>query len=156
MLSDFLVSNYNLLEELFRVTGWGIFLLGTLSSAFYMIVQIFKGEGFYYRNIFERFFLLIAATFVWTLLIGFVGFGFYNVTKTFVAYQYAVKSKDAEAVEKYYNIKPRYGRLEFTLKEPSSYSDIFKDKIAIPILHEDSKEYEVEYKEHIYKIEKRK
>ena len=145
MLSDFLVSNYNLLEELFRVTGWGIFLLGTLSSAFYMIVQIFKGEGFYYRNTFERFFLLIAVTFVWFLLIVFVGFGFYNATKVFVAYQYANNSKDAVAVEKYYNIKP---------KDPSSYSDVFKDKIAVSILHEDSKEYQVEYNEHIYKIEK--
>lgn len=154
MLSEFLLSKPNLLEELFRIVAWGIFLLGTLSSAFYMIVQAFKGEGFYYRNIFERFFLLIAVTFVWFLLIGFVGFGFYNVTKTFVAYQYADNSKDAVAVEKYYNIKPKYGRLEFTLKDPSSYSDVFKDKIAVPILHEDSKEYQVEYNEHIYKIEK--
>lgn len=154
MLNEFLLSKPNLLEELFRIVAWGIFLLGTLSSAFYMIVQAFKGEGFYYRNIFERFFLLIAVTFVWLLLIGFVGFGFYNVTKTFVAYQYADNSKDAVAVEKYYNIKPKYGRLEFTLKDPSSYSDVFKDKIAVPILHEDSKEYQVEYNEHIYKIEK--
>lgn len=154
MLSEFLLSKPNLLEELFRIVAWGIFLLGTLSSAFYMIVQAFKGEGFYYRNIFERFFLLIAVTFVWLLLIGFVGFGFYNVTKTFVAYQYAGDSKDAVAVEKYYNIKPKYGRLEFTLKEPNIYSSVFKDKIAVPILHEDSKEYQVEYNEHIYKIEK--
>lgn len=154
MLNEFLLSKPNLLEELFRIVAWGIFLLGTLSSAFYMIVQAFKGEGFYYRNIFERFFLLIAVTFVWLLLIGFVGFSFYNVTKTFVAYQYADNSKDAVAVEKYYNIKPKYGRLEFTLKDPSSYSDVFKDKIAVPILHEDSKEYQVEYNEHIYKIEK--
>lgn len=154
MLNEFLLSKPNLLEELFRIVAWGIFLLGTLSSAFYMIVQAFKGEGFYYRNIFERFFLLIAVTFVWLLLIGFVGFGFYNVTKTFVAYQYADNSKDAVAVEKYYNIKPKYGRLEFTLKDPSSYSDVFKDKIAVPILHEDSKEYQIEYNEHIYKIEK--
>lgn len=154
MLNEFLLSKPNLLEELFRIVVWGIFLLGALSSAFYMIVQAFKGEGFYYRNIFERFFLLIAVTFVWLLLIGFVGFGFYNVTKTFVAYQYADNSKDAVAVEKYYNIKPKYGRLEFTLKDPSSYSDVFKDKIAVPILHEDSKEYQVEYNEHIYKIEK--
>ena len=154
MLNEFLLSKPNLLEELFRIVAWGIFLLGTLSSAFYMIVQAFKGEGFYYRNIFERFFLLIAVTFVWLLLIGFVGFSFYNVTKTFVAYQYADNSKDAVAVENYYNIKPKYGRLEFTLKDPSSYSDVFKDKIAVPILHEDSKEYQVEYNEHIYKIEK--
>lgn len=154
MLNEFLLSKPNLLEELFRIVVWGIFLLGALSSAFYMIVQAFKGEGFYYRNIFERFFLLIAVTFVWLLLIDFVGFGFYNVTKTFVAYQYADNSKDAVAVEKYYNIKPKYGRLEFTLKDPSSYSDVFKDKIAVPILHEDSKEYQVEYNEHIYKIEK--
>lgn len=154
MLSEFLLSKPNLLEELFRIVAWGIFLLGTLSSAFYMIVQALKGEGFYYRNIFERFFLLIAVTFVWFLLIGFVGFGFYNVTKTFVAYQYAGDSKDAVAVEKYYNIKPKYGRLEFTLKEPNIYSSVFKDKIAVPILHEDSKEYQVEYNEHIYKIEK--
>ena len=154
MLNEFLLSKPNLLEELFRIVAWGIFLLGTLSSAFYMIVQAFKGEGFYYRNRFERFFLLIAVTFVWLLLIGFVGFSFYNVTKTFVAYQYADNSKDAVAVEKYYNIKPKYGRLEFTLKDPSSYSDVFKDKIAVPILHEDSKEYQVEYNEHIYKIEK--
>ena len=98
--------------------------------------------------------MLIATAFVWFLLIGFVGFGFYNVTKTFVAYQYADGSTDTAVVKKYYDIKPKYGKLEFTLKEPSSYSDIFKDKIAVPILHEDSKEYQVEYNEHIYKIEK--
>ena len=88
------------------------------------------------------------------MLIGFVGFGFYNVTKTFVAYQYADGSKDVALVEKYYDMKPKYGKLEFTLKEPHLYSSVFKDKIAVPILHEDSKEYQVEYNEHIYKIEK--
>lgn len=154
MLSEFLLSKPNILEELFRIVVWGILLLGTLSSAFYMVVQILKGEGFYYRNIFERFLLAISATFVWTLLISFVSFGFYNVTKTFVAYQYADGSKDAALVEKYYDMKPKYGKLEFTLKDPSSYSNVFKDKIAVPILHEDSKEYQVEYNEHIYKIEK--
>lgn len=154
MLSEFLLSKPNLLEELFRIVVWGILLLGTASSAFYTVVQVLKGEGFYYRNIFEYFFLLIATAFVWFLLIDFVGFGFYNVTKTFVAYQYADGSTDTAVVKKYYDIKPKYGKLEFTLKEPSSYSDIFKDKIAVPILHEDSKEYQVEYNEHIYKIEK--
>lgn len=154
MLSEFLLSKPNLLEELFRIVVWGILLLGTASSAFYTVVQVLKGEGFYYRNIFEHFFLLIATAFVWFLLIGFVGFCFYNVTKTFVAYQYADGSTDTAVVKKYYDIKPKYGKLEFTLKEPSSYSDIFKDKIAVPILHEDSKEYQVEYNEHIYKIEK--
>ena len=154
MLSEFLLSKPNLLEELFRIVVWGILLLGTASSAFYTVVQVLKGEGFYYRNIFEHFFLLIATAFVWFLLIGFVGFGFYNVTKTFVAYQYSDGSTDTAVVKKYYDIKPKYGKLEFTLKEPSSYSDIFKDKIAVPILHEDSKEYQVEYNEHIYKIEK--
>lgn len=154
MLSEFLLSKPNLLEELFRIVAWGILLLGTLSSAFYTVVQVFKGKGFYYRNIFERFFLLIAATFVWALLIGFVGFGFYNVMKTFIAYQYADGSKDTAVVEKYYDMKPKYGKLEFTLKEPNIYSSVFKDKIAVPILHEDSKEYQVEYNEHIYKIEK--
>lgn len=154
MLSEFLLSKPNLLEELFRIVVWGILLLGTASSAFYTVVQVLKGEGFYYRNIFEHFFLLIATAFVRFLLIGFVGFGFYNVTKTFVAYQYADGSTDTAVVKKYYDIKPKYGKLEFTLKEPSSYSDIFKDKIAVPILHEDSKEYQVEYNEHIYKIEK--
>lgn len=154
MLSEFLLSKPNILEELFRIVVWGILLLGTLSSAFYMVVQFFKGKGFYYRNIFEHFFLLIATTFVWFLLIGFVGFGLYNVTKTFVAYQYADGSKDAAVVKKYYDIKPKYGKLEFTLKEPNIYSSVFKDKIAVSILHEDSKEYQVEYNEHIYKIEK--
>ena len=52
MLSEFLLSKPNLLEELFRIVVWGILLLGTVSSAFYMVVQVFKGEGFYYRNIF--------------------------------------------------------------------------------------------------------
>ena len=64
MLSEFLLSKPNLLEELFRIVVWGVLLLGTLSSAFYIVVQVFKGEGFYYRNIFEHFFLLIATTFV--------------------------------------------------------------------------------------------
>lgn len=156
MLSEFLLSKPNLLEELFRIVAWGILLLGTVSSASYMVVQVFKGNGFYYRNMLEHFFLLIAVTFVWVLLIGFVGFGFYNVTKTFVAYQYADGSTDTAVVKKYYDIKPKYGKLEFTLKEPNIYSSAFKDKIAVPILHEDSKEYQVEYNEHIYKIEKQK
>lgn len=156
MLSEFLLPDSNFLEEFMRVIIFGILLLGTLSFAFHMIVQIFQGKGFYYKNMFERFSLLIAATFVWTLLIGFVGFGFYNVMKTFVAYQYAESSKDAAVVKKYYDIKPKYGKLEFALKEPHLYSSVFKDKIAVPILHEDSKEYQVEYNEHIYKIEKQK
>ena len=154
MLSEFLLSKPNLLEELFRIVVWGILLLGTASSAFYTVVQVLKGEGFYYRNIFEHFFLLIATAFVWALLVGFVSFGFYNVTKTFVAYQYADGSTDTAVVKKYYDTKPKYGKLEFTLKEPNIYSSVFKDKIAVPILHEDSKEYQVEYNEHIYKIEK--
>ncbi|MCY7187319.1 hypothetical protein [Streptococcus gallolyticus] len=154
MLSDFLVSNYNLLEELFRVAGWALFTLGALSFVIHMGIQILLGQGFVYKSALKHFFLFVAGVFVGILLICFVSFGLCNEIKTFVAYQYAANSKDAEAVEKYYNIKPRYGRLEFTLKEPSSYSDIFKDKIAVPILHEDSKEYQVEYNEHIYKIEK--
>lgn len=155
MLSEFLLPDLNLLEELSRVVVLGLLLLGILSFSFKMIVQVLLGKGgFYYRNIFERFLLLIATTFVGALLTGLVGFCFYNVTKTFVAYQYADNSKDVALVEKYYDMKPKYGKLEFTLKEPDIYSSVFKDKIAVPILHEDSKEYQVEYNEHIYKIEK--
>lgn len=155
MLSEFLLPDSNFLEEFMRVIIFGILLLGTLSFAFHMIVQIFQGKGFYYKNMFERFSLLIAATFVWTLLIGFVGFGFYNVMKTFVAYQYAESSKDAAVVKKYYDIKPKYDDvLEFTLKEPFPYSYVLKKQVVVPILHKDSKEYQVVYNEHIYKIEK--
>ena len=96
----------------------------------------------------------IAAALVGALLTGLVGFGFYNVIKTFGAYQYADGSKDTAVVKKYYDTKPKYGKLEFTLKEPHLYSSIFKDEIAVPILHEDSKGYQVEYNEHIYKIKK--
>ena len=133
----------------------GILLLGTLSFTFRTITQILSGkEGFYYRNIVERFLLSIAAALVGALLTGLVGFGFYNVIKTFGAYQYADGSKDTAVVKKYYDTKPKYGKLEFTLKEPHLYSSIFKDEIAVPILHEDSKGYQVEYNEHIYKIKK--
>ena len=76
------------------------------------------------------------------------------LTFVMTIWTYADNSKDAVAVEKYYNITPKYGKLEFTLKEPHLYSSVFKDKIAVPILHEDKKEYQVEYNEHIYKIKK--
>lgn len=155
MLSEFLLPDFNLLEAISRIVVWSILLLGTLSFTFRIITQILSGKGgFYYRNLVERFLLAIAATLVGVLLAGFVGFGFYNVTKTFVAYQYADGSTDTAVVKKYYDTKPKYGKLEFTLKEPNIYSSVFKDKIAVPILHEDSKEYQVEYNEHIYKIEK--
>lgn len=154
MLSEFLVSDYNVLKELFRVIAWGLLTLGVLIAAVTTLVQVLLGKGFVYKSALEHFFLFVAAVFVWILLIGYVGFGFYSTIKTFIAYQYADISDDSSAVEKYYNIKPKYGRLEFTLKEPSSYSSVFKDKIAIPILDEDSKGYKVEYKEHIYEIKK--
>ena len=111
-------------------------------------------SGLYHNSVFKTILLRITTILVNILLIGFIGFGFYNTTKTFVVYLYADIWKDAVTVKKYYNIKPKYERLEFTLKEPLPYSYVLKDKIAVPILHEDSKEYQVEYNEHIYKIEK--
>ena len=155
MLSEFLLPDSNFLEELFRFVVWGLLLLAVLLFMVSNFIRIFLGEsGLYHNSVFKTILLRITTILVNILLIGFVGFGFYNVTKTFVAYQYADNSKDAALVEKYYDMKPKYGKLEFTLKDPSSYSDVFKDKIAVPILHEDSKEYQVEYNEHIYKIEK--
>ena len=103
---------------------------------------------------FERFLLFLVAFFVMSCLSFFTGFGCYVATKELIIYQDADISKDNLSVKKYYDIKPKYGKLEFTLKEPLFYSNVLKDKIAVPILHEDSKGYQVEYNEHVYKIEK--
>ena len=155
MLSEFLLPDSNFLEELFRFVVWGLLLLAVLLFMVSNFIRIFLGEsGLYHNSVFKTILLRITIILVNILLIGFIGFGFYNTTKTFVVYLYADIWKDAVTVKKYYNIKPKYERLEFTLKEPLPYSYVLKDKIAVPILHEDSKEYQVEYNEHIYKIEK--
>lgn len=155
MLSEFLLPDSNFLEELFRFVVWGLLLLAVLLFMVSNFIRIFLGESrLYHNSVFKTILLRITTILVNILLIGFIGFGFYNTTKTFVVYLYADIWKDAVTVKKYYNIKPKYERLEFTLKEPLPYSYVLKDKIAVPILHEDSKEYQVEYNEHIYKIEK--
>lgn len=155
MLNEFLLPDSNFLTEFFRFVVWGLLLLAILLFMVSKFIRLFLGKsGLYHNSVFKTILLGITTILVNILLTGFIGFGFYNTTKTFVVYLYADIWKDVATVKKYYNIKPKYGRLEFSLKEPLFYSNVLKEKIAVPILHENSKEYEVEYNEHIYKIEK--
>ncbi len=154
MLSEFLISSASG-KEFSEVIVWALFTLGVLGSILPIIFQILSGRGkFKGQSMFERFLLFLVAFFVMSCLSFFTGFGCYVATKELIIYQDADISKDNLSVKKYYDIKPKYGKLEFTLKEPLFYSNVLKDKIAVPILHEDSKGYQVEYNEHVYKIEK--
>lgn len=65
-----------------------------------------------------------------------------------------VDTNGDKVIEKYYHVESKYNRLEFVLKEPSLYSTILADNIVAPILHEDEQEYQVEYNNRIYKIDK--
>jgi len=101
----------------------------------------------------ERFILFLVATFVMGVLSSFVGLMLYYQVNIFVVGNNVSTSGD-KAIEKYYHVESKDNRLEFTLKEPSLYSTILADNIVAPILHEDEQEYQVEYNNRIYKIDK--
>ena len=65
-----------------------------------------------------------------------------------------VSTNGDKVIEKYYHVESKYNRLEFTLKEPSLYSTILADNIIAPILHEYEQEYQVEYNNRLYKVDK--
>lgn len=52
MLSEFLLPDLNLLEELSRVVVLGLLLLGILSFSFKMIVQVLLGKGAFITEIY--------------------------------------------------------------------------------------------------------
>lgn len=88
-----------------------------------------------------------------TLIWRFVGLMLYYQVNIFVVGNNISTSGD-KAIEKYYHVESKDNRLEFTLKEPSLYSTVLADNVAVPILHEDEQEYQVEYNNRIYKIDK--
>ena len=154
MIKEFLLYNVDSGKDFTRILVLVLLMIGVLAAILPVIFKIVTGRGkFKGQPKFERFILFLVATFVMGVLSSFLGLMLYYQANIFVVGNNVSTSGD-KVIEKYYHVESKNNRLEFTLKEPSSYSSVFKDKIAIPILDEDSKRYKVEYKEHIYEIKK--
>lgn len=154
MIKEFLLYNVDSGKDFTRILVLVLLMIGVLAAILPVIFKIVTGRGkFKGQPKFERFILFLVATFVMGVLSSFLGLMLYYQANIFVVGNNVSTSGD-KVIEKYYHVESKNNRLEFTLKEPSSYSSVFKDKIAIPILDEDSKGYKVEYKEHIYEIKK--
>lgn len=129
-------------------------MIGLLAAILPVIFKIVTGRGkFKGQPKSERFILFLVATFVMGVLNSFLGLMLYYQVNIFVVENNVSTSGD-KAIGKYYHIEPKYDRLEFTLKEPSLYSTVLADNVAVPILHEDEQEYEVEYNNRLYKVDK--
>ena len=89
------------------------------------------------------------------VLNAFLGLMLYYQVNIFVVENNVSTSGD-KVIGKYYHVESKYDRLKFTLKEPSLYSNVLADNVAVPILHEDEQEYEVEYNNRLYKVDKQK
>lgn len=101
----------------------------------------------------ERFILFLVVTFVMGVLNSFLGLMLYYQANIFVVGN-DVDTNGDKVIEKYYHVESKYNRLEFTLKEPSLYSTVLADNIAVLILHENEQEYQVEYNNRLYKVDK--
>ena len=154
MLKEFLLHSVDSGKDFTRILVLILLILGVLAAILPVIFKIVTGRGkFKGQPKSERFILFLVATFVMGVLSSFVGLMLYYQVNIFVVGNNVSTSGD-KAIGKYYHIEPKYDRLEFTLKEPSLYSTILADNIVAPILHEDEQEYEVEYNNRLYKIDK--
>mgnify|MGYP001791025170 CR=1 FL=1 len=154
MIKEFLLYSVDSGKDFTRILVLVLLMIGLLVAILPVIFKIVTGRGkFKGQPKSERFILFLVATFVMGVLSSFVGLMLYYQVKIFVIENNVSTSGD-KAIEKYYYVEPKYNRLEFTLKEPSLYSTILADNIAVPILHEDEQGYEVEYKNRFYKVDK--
>lgn len=154
MLKEFLLHGIDSGKDFTRILVLILLTLGVLAAILPVIFNIVTGRGkFKGQPKSERFILFLVATFVMGVLNAFLGLMLYYQVNIFVVENNVSTSGD-KAIGKYYHIEPKYGRLEFTLKEPSLYSTVLADNVAVPILHEDEQEYEVEYNNRLYKVDK--
>lgn len=154
MIKEFLLYSVDSGKDFTRILVLVLLMIGLLAAILPVIFKIVTGRGkFKGQPKSERFILFLVATFVMGVLSYFVGLMLYYQVNIFVIGNNVSTSGD-KAIEKYYHVEPKYNRLEFTLKEPSLYSTILADNIAVPILHEDEQGYEVEYKNRFYKVDK--
>ena len=154
MIKEFLLYSVDSGKDFTRILVLVLLMIGLLVAILPVIFKIVTGRGkFKGQPKSERFILFLVATFVMGVLSSFVGLMLYYQVNIFVIGNNVSTSGD-KAIVKYYYVEPKYNRLEFTLKEPSLYSTILADNIAVPILHEDEQGYEVEYKNRFYKVDK--
>lgn len=154
MLKEFLLHSVDSGKDFTRILVLVLLIVGVLAAILPVIFKIVIGKGkFKGQPKSERFILFLVAIFVMGVLNSFLGLMLYYQVNIFVVGNNVSTSGD-KAIEKYYHVEPKDNRLEFTLKEPSLYSNVLADNIAVPILHEDEQEYQVEYNNRIYKIDK--
>lgn len=141
-------------KDFTHILGLVLLILGVLATILPVIFNIVTGRGkFKGQPKSERFILFLVATFVMGVLNSFLGLMLYYQANIFVVGN-NVSTNGDKVIEKYYHVESKYNRLEFTLKEPSLYSTILADNIIAPILHEDEQEYQVEYNNRLYKVDK--
>lgn len=154
MLKEFLLHSVDSGKDFTRILVLVLLIVGVLAAILPVIFNIVTGRGKFKRQSkFERFILFLVATFVMGVLNSFLGLMLYYQVNVFIVGN-DVDTNGDKVIEKYYHVESKYNRLEFVLKEPSLYSTILADNIVAPILHEDEQEYQVEYNNRIYKIDK--
>lgn len=154
MLKELLLYSANSGKDVAHILLTILFIIGVLGAILPIIYKIIFGlDKFKGQPKFERFILFLVAIFVLGVSSSFLGLMLYYKVNTFIARNDVVTSGD-KVIEKYYHVESKYNRLEFTLKEPSLYSNVLADNIAVPIHREDEQEYQVEYNNRIYKIDK--
>lgn len=154
MLKEFLLHSVDSGKDFTRILVLVLLMMGVLAAILPVIFKIVTGRGkFKGQSKFERFILFLVATFVMGVLSSFLGLMLYYQVNIFVVGNNISTSGD-KVIKKYYHVESKNNRLEFTLKEPSLYSTVLADNIVAPILHEDEQEYEVEYNNRLYKVDK--
>ena len=154
MIKEFLLHGVDSGEDFTGILVFILLILGVLATILPVIFNIVTGrDKFKGQPKFERFILFLVAIFIMGFLNSFLGLILYYKINTFIARNDIATSGD-KVIGKYYHVESKYNRLEFTLKDPSLYATILADNIVAPILHEDEQEYQVEYNNRIYKIDK--
>ena len=154
MIKEFLLYSVDSGKDFTRILVLVLLMIGVLAAILPVIFKIVTGKGkFKGQPKSERFILFLVATFVMGVLNSFLGLMLYYQVNIFVLENNVSTSGD-KAIEKYYHVESKYNKLEFTLKEPSLYSTVLADNIVVPILHEDEQEYQVEYNNRLYKVDK--
>lgn len=154
MLKEFLLHSVDSGKDFTRILVLVLLIVGVLAAILPVIFNIVTGRGkFKGQSKFERFILFLVAVFVMGVLNSFLGLMLYYQVNVFIVGN-NVSTNGDKAIGEYYYIESKYNKLEFTLKEPSLYSTILADNIITPILHEDEQEYQVEYNNRLYKVDK--
>ena len=154
MLKEFLLHGVDSGKDFTRILVLVLLIIGVLAAILPVMFNIVTGRGkFKGQPKSERFILFLVATFVMGVLNSFLGLMLYYQVNIFVVENNVSTSGD-KVIGKYYHVESKYDRLKFTLKEPSLYSNVLADNIAVPILHEDEQGYQVEYNNRLYKVDK--